>query len=602
MKIEKILKLAGTGLGERRNSIRRMGLIGCLAIATYGIANGIPAKPGLIKAAQPDGTEVIVSLQGDASGKYAFSEDGYPLAVDNQGFYVFMAQTEDGTPIASTNREINISQRSPATISFLSGIDANSLKLKLFSERNTRRNARKGPGLWDTTFPHEGEQKGVVILVEFDDMEFRIENPKEYYYNMLNQEGFSENGSTGSARDYFMENSGGKFIPEFDVYGPIKLHGSYSYYGRNNSWGDDAGAVEMVLEACTLLSEEIDFTLYDRNYDGEIDNVYIFYAGFGEADGGGSNTIWPHSSDIVKATGNRNYFDGKVINHYACSNEIQYTTRMPDGIGTFCHEFGHVLGLPDLYSTMFAAFTPGYWDIMAFGSYNNQSRTPPYYSSYERYALDWMEPETLTGGEHELVALGESNHAYLIPTEKEDEFYLLENRQLEGWDSYLPWHGMLVWHIDYRKNVWDGNMVNSFTDHQYVDIVEADNDKSDKSVPGDVFPGTSKKTEFSSTTKPALVSWAGEELGYRIYNISESEDGLISFIVEGGESNGIETVVADSDLVKIIGRTIRLNKEGVSVYDLTGRRINIKSLHSEELPSGTYIATDGKQTRKFIIL
>ena len=393
----------------------------------------------------------------------------------------------------------------------------------------------------------------------------------------------------------------GVFDPEFDVFGPVKLRGSYSFYGRNNAWGDDAGAVDMIIEACTLLDDEIDFTNYDRNNDGEIDNVYVFYAGFGEADGGGSTTIWPHSSDIVKATGKKNYFDGVLLNHYACSNEIQYTTKLPDGIGTFCHEFSHVLGLPDLYSTIFEAFTPGYWDILAFGSYNNRSRTPPTYSSFSRYALDWMKPHVLTNGEKQLLEIGESNKAYLIKTEKENEYYLLENRQKVGWDAHLPWHGMIVWHVDFIEKMWENNTVNSFTDHQYVDLVEADNIRNNETLTGDPFPGIKKVREFSATTKPALISWAGNDLGYRIYNIEESQEGVISFMVEGGESAAIDDAVADGELIKIIGKTVRSNKEGVRIYDISGRLIVSEADGTIQLPSGIYIATDGKERKKFII-
>lgn len=598
-----ILEFVGIVLGLKKDKIYEIGIMGCLAMATYGIAYGIPAKPGLIKAAQPDGTEVIINLQGNASEKYAFSEDGYPLSVDDQGYYVFMTQLEDGTPVASNNREINISERTPATLSFLAGVNTNSLKGRLLKEKETRRNVRQGPGLWETTFPHEGEQKGVVILVAFNDMDFRVENPKEFYYNMLNEGGYAENGGTGSARDYFINNSSGKFIPQFDVYGPVVLSNSYSYYGKNNAWGDDAHAGDMIIEACRLLDDEIDFTQYDRNNDGEIDNVYVFYAGYGEADGGGANTVWPHSSDIIVALGKREEFDGKVLNHYACSNEIQYRSMKPDGIGTFCHEFGHVLGLPDLYSTMFEAFTPGYWDIMALGSYNNESRTPPHYSSYERYALDWMTPEILPEGKISLEAIGESNMAYLIPTEKDNEYFLLENRQFRGWDMYLPGHGMLVWHIDYNSKIWKDNHVNSFSFHQYVDIVEADNIQSNSTVPGDPFPGSSRVRTFSSTTKPGLVSWDGKDLGYSLHDIKESLNGEITFIVnEAEDSSGLTFVENEESFIKIMGRSVRSYIEGVEIYNINGIKITTLSNEEKDLPQGIYIATTGEKHLKFIIL
>ena len=174
------------------------------------------------------------------------------------------------------------------------------------------------------------------------------------------------------------------------------LSQSMGYYGANDDFGQDMRPHEMVIEACSLLDSEIDFSEYDRDGDGVIDNVFVFYAGKGEATGGGANSIWPHSSKISDFTTGKVYeFDNVVLSSYACTNE--WVDNHTCGIGTFCHEFSHVMGLPDLYSTTYTgAFTPGEWSLMDHGSYNNGSHTPPYHTGYERYCLGWIEPKVLS--------------------------------------------------------------------------------------------------------------------------------------------------------------------------------------------------------------
>lgn len=544
----------------------------------------VPAKPGFVNALQPDGSTVKIRLEGNGSFLKAFTEEGVELTTDEEGFYI---------PVSKTNHQPQ-------------EIEAN------------KRIKQRGPGLMQTTFPSKGEQKALVILVEFTNLTFSMENPHEYYTRMLNEPGYSQDGGTGSARDYFRINSHGQFNPVFDVVGPVTVSDTYQYYGKNNGWGDDDKAPDMIVEACRLVDDEIDFAEYDRDNDGIIDNVFVFYAGYGEADGGGANTIWPHSANMIDVRENLHYyFDDKRLNHYACSNEIQHTTRMIDGIGTFCHEFGHVLGLPDLYSTIFYAFTPGYWDIMSTGSYNNDGRTPPYYSCYERYALDWLTPHELPEGYTTLGDLEKTNKAIIIHTEKDNEYFLLENRQNNGFDKYLPGHGMLVWHIDYNSNVWNNNIVNAFDMHQYVDLLEADNIQDFNTIDGDSFPGAASITEISGKTRPGLVSWSGEASAVRIFDISEN-DGIISFYVEGGEgedfddevtfdeflneeSSGVTTTIEETQFIKINGNRIEALSPDTFIYDISGKLVTKLSCGSTELQPGIYIALSNGQAFKFFV-
>lgn len=491
-------------------------LIASLCLGIPGVY-AVVAKPGFMDVRQPDGSLITIRMEGGPRGHNIYNSDDQIMRIDERGYYV----------VADEEFKKSVSQK-----------------------RNVRINEkRKDKGLMSNPFPSKGEQKSLVILVEFPDVKFTLDDPKTYYENMLNGETFTDYLSTGSAHQYFRENSNGQFDIKFDIVGPVSLQKESGYYGENDYWGEDRRPYEMIVDACDLLHEGniVNFADYDKNGDGEIDNVYVFYAGYGEADGGGPNTIWPHSWEMTDA-GVSKYYGNLKLNHYACSNELQYypdNKVMPDGIGTFCHEFCHVMGLPDFYSTIGGgAFTPENWTLLDSGSYNNMSRTPPYLSAFERYAFGWIDPMDInTTDKVSIRHIGESNEAYIIHTENPNEYFILENRQQRGWDEFLPHHGMLVWHIDFNQRVWDNNTVNVNPRHQYIDLVEADGIPSNWTRDGDAFPGLYEKTELSSTTTPALISWGGKPIDISIRNIEEDDEGKINFIVGNSDNTtGVENI------------------------------------------------------------
>lgn len=383
-------------------------------------------------------------------------------------------------------------------------------------------------------FPTTGNMRSLVILVNFADMKMRSATAHDDFHRMLNEQGYSQLGGTGSARDYYVENSMGKFSPWFDVVGPVELSHGYAYYGENDGKNSDVRAVEMIVEACKAIDATTDFRQYDYNNDGYIDNVFVFYAGRGEATSADKNTIWPHNWNVTEHISVPVMLDGKRLDHYACSNEIASDERM-DGIGTFVHEFGHVLGLPDFYPTAGTnAFSPNTWTVMDEGEYNNASRTPPYFTVFERYSLGWLDPiEILKDGCSVVMDNISTNEGYVILTDNPNEFFMLENRQQTGWDAYIPGHGMLVWHIDYDDYLWRNNRVNNESTHQYVDIIEADNIQSTGTKSGDTFPGYNGITSFTADTHPAFRDWSGADVNAPITNIRE-ENGLIVMDVAGG--------------------------------------------------------------------
>ena len=533
-------------------------------LATIGIAVGItatalaiPAKPTPVEFTQPDGSVINVQIRGDEHHHFYLSEDGYLLVNVDDAFY-YGNVNDLGEIKASSLLARPAGLRTSVENEYLSKVDMQKVFGNLEATANTKIAERRaaiananaarmakapgqqhlpGVGLFPgSSYPSKGRSKGLAILVEYKDKKFTVSDPNDFYNRMLNEPGFSDEHATGSAYDYFVACSNGAFRPDFDVYGPVCLPEKMSYYGENDAWGDDKRPAMLAIDGCQLLDDEVDFSQYDCDGDGYIDNVFIFYAGQGEADGGSANTIWPHSWQVTLYTSVQYVFDGVRLDKYACSNEWQGSAMSgsPTGVGTFCHEFSHVLGLPDEYDTAYGgSFTPGAWSALDYGPYNNDGRTPPLYSIFQRNALSWCEPVNVTGEMsvelHPII----HNAGLVIETENENEFFLLENRQKEGWDKYLPGHGMLIWHIAYNPQLWQSNSPNNNSTHQYIDIEEADNTKSESSRAGDAFPGTSNVTSFTDDTTPSMKSWSRQPLGRPITGIRE-ENGIIYFDICGG--------------------------------------------------------------------
>lgn len=445
-------------------------------------AMAVPADPRPKKIRQADGTWITVRMTGDENASMTLADDGRQV-VFNPATGCFETAAETGMPVSARRKAIK------------RGAGQQRIKIN--------------------NFPTTGSQRSLVLLVEFSDTKFTsVSDPKDYYTRMLNEEGFTwSNGANGSARDFYISSSAGLFAPEFVVVGPITLPQTADYYG-SDAPQRDAKVAEALRDACLAADADVDFSRFDSDGDGYVDNIFYFYAGHGQADNPTAvNTIWPHSANLEDA-GIALTLDGVKINNYACSNELAFDgsdVPTPTGIGTFVHEFGHVLGLADHYDAYDSrTFTVGPWDTMSTGSYNNGGHTPPLFSAFERAELGWLAYDELSAATDTVSLipyLGDSNRAYRIGVPgNANEYYILENRQQRGWDEYLPGHGMLVWHIDMDEEAWLKNEVNIQTGHQRVDIVAADDKRNDKTRDADPFPGT------AAVTQATLSSWAGDAL------------------------------------------------------------------------------------------
>lgn len=490
------------------------------------LASAIPARRTPIDGFMADGTPVKAVLHGDENFHYYVSEADGALLLRRGDAFVYADVASDGH-LDAVDSPVIARRRAAA----LDGAATTS--------------RRRVPGLVEgTTFPARGKQKIAVVLVQYQDVKFNLEYPLDYFTRMLNQEGFSDYRATGSARDWFINSSGGQFEPEFVVMGPVTLQKHQAFYGGNDAYGQDLAPQKMVIEACRALNPDIDFSQFDCDHDGYIDNVFVVYAGRGEASGGGADCVWPHAWNLTAAEPGQSYiFDGVRLNRYACSNEWELSDQgygyRPVGIGTFVHEFSHVMGLPDVYSTRYVegSFTAGAWSALDYGPYNNDGCTPPQYSAWERAVLHYSTPVPLSASAANFsLDTPESNRACIIETENPNEYFVLEHRVQEGWDAYIPGHGMLVWHIDYDADVWSANSANNDVNHNRIDIIEADGILSNATRDGDSFPGAAGVTSFSSTTSPALVDWSGKGTGHSLTDITEldADKPRLAFRVNGG--------------------------------------------------------------------
>ena len=529
-------------------------------------AFAVPAKRVKRQVQQPDGSVLTVMLRGDENFHYTSTEDGQPLVQRADGAYCYATLDSNGKLTASAQVAHDVESRGAAELSFLNYYTAESQKVRsLGMERAKQRNARRmarlanrgvvdasgkpvrrvmagatgGEGIGVT-----GKRKGLVILVNFKDKKMQSKHTQAEWNDYFNKVGYNKYGNNGSVHDYFYAQSYGKLDLEFDVIGPVTVSKNMASYGANDAQGNDIDPAGMIKEACELAyaKEKMDMSQYDWDGDGAVDQVYVIYAGYGEAAGGEPNTIWPHEWDI-QGGGYSLVLGGQRIRTYACSSELNggYGTNI-SGIGTACHEFSHCMGIPDFYDTAGGGcFGMDAWDLMDYGSYGGDGYEPTGYNTYEKWVSGWIEPTILTEPCYikNMKPLSDAPEACVVFNEaNKNEYYIFENRQLKGTDVALPNHGMLVIHVDYDQKVWFDNEVNNTSNHQRFTVVPADNKLTSETVTGDTYPGTTKSTELTDTSKPAATLFNANSdgrkfLGKPVTEITE-KDGLISFTFMGG--------------------------------------------------------------------
>lgn len=513
-----------------------------LLLATVTSLQALPAFRGIVKRTQPDGSVVHVRVLGDEHRHMLTTLDDLALVQDEQGWLRY-AHIEQGRLVsAAAPAAHDAEMRSASEQQFvrqLAPCSLADLNINRLEEASAHYGAKRGAAADDVIkigeFPTTGEIHALLILAEFSDVKFSTST--DYFERSMNEEGCTVSTDCGSARDYFLAQSGGTFSPTFDIVGPVQLPHQMAYYGGDNYNGDDARAEYMIRDACNKAKSTYgtDFSLYDYDNNGEVDMVFVIFAGYGENYGASTDCIWPHKYNLSNA-GIDLTLDGKKVDTYACSCEIFGNTGYtPTGIGTFCHEFSHVLGLADHYNTNDGtAYHLGRYDVMEYGCYNDSTCTPANYSAFERYSLGWMDIEEIDDPQlgMSLAPLGDGGTAYRLQTPNANEFFLLENRQKSGWDSYLPGRGMMITHITYDRRSWGNNTVNNGTNPGYC-LMPADNSYSYEDDAHDLFPykinSRVTKDKFTDESSPSSLTWDGQAINRWVTNIKQQGDGTVTF-------------------------------------------------------------------------
>jgi M6 family metalloprotease-like protein len=533
----------------------------------------VPAYPKPVIYTQPDQSVIVITLQGDEKVHWALSEDGYTLLRNREGFYEYARLDENEDLVPSGIRAKNIAERTTTDAALLQttgkGLHYSARQVSMLKEfwqiEKTER---------EKVFPTTGSRRLVCILIGYTDLTFT--KTQTDFQNLFNQVGYTTDGATGSVKDYYTEVSYNQFDLTVDIAGPYTASQNMAYYGANDAYGNDVRPRELVTEAVNLANPDVNYADYDNDNDGNVDAIYVIFAGYGEEAGASADAIWSHAWAISPITR-----DGKTISRYSCSPELRgnsgnYLTR----IGVICHEFGHVLGAPDYYDTDYSSsggnFTgTGNWDIMAHGSWNNNGATPAHHNAYTKtYIYNWAPvtvlsvPVTLTVYNSE----DNSNSFYRYNTATTNEYYLMETRVQTGFDASIPGEGLLIYHV--HSNIASALISNTINvghpQMMYPVCASATtNPGSSPSSYGSInsagcpFPGSSNKTSFTDATTPSAQSWAGANTNQPLTNIAFiGASDLVTLDFMGGDP----TTGGDdcSDAINLVGESGTIN------YSTTG--------------------------------
>lgn len=471
-----------------------------------------------------DGSQVMATLYGNEEFSYYLTDDDYMIIETENGFEYGQLPDEE---------ELNLHRKM-----------AHLSEPRLLGSQSS------------AAIKSKGVQHIPVVLVSFSDKDFTVadgdEAVREYYQRFCNgtMDGnfYTDHGSYGSVRDYFVEQSDSTFFPLFTVIGPVHLTSRYSTYGKNGARDSkDIYFGTFRDEAIKGAMKELkDWSIFDNDKNGTTDMVFLVYAGMGENNGGDPDLIWPKEWSYATQ------INGQTFSTCAATPECRpkewdddgnVLSTKGDGIGVFIHELSHSIGLPDFYDTNNRAFGMDIWSVMDYGEYCNGGFTPVNYTAYERDFMGWRqlveidEPCTLR-----IPCFRKGGLGYKVVNKYcEDEYYVLENRQMYGWDESLckKGHGLQVTHVDYLKHRWEANTVNTDFNHQRMTIIAANdsylgtNATTDSQVwmdclAGNLFPGTDMNYSLTDETYPAAEVFNGSYMHKPIYDITEEEDGTVT--------------------------------------------------------------------------
>ena len=599
-------------------TLKQLSLIICLilcSLTTWAAkAESIP-----VQVRQADGSVITVILRGDEHINWYTTLDGVLLVQGADNNYYIGKVEKSGNLIATKQLAHEAHTRSQVELNLIAKQD----KEKFFAYVN--KIAEESENAYDNSpltrgpiidsgyngvpyFPHTGSPKALVILAEFQDTTFTIQDTKKVFTNyLMNEEHFTDsrygqNLNYKGVRGYFKDCSYGQFTPIFDVVGPIKLPKAHDVYGAGNDRMD-----LLFADACAAVDDLVDFTKYDANNDGIVDLVYIIYAGHSANTSGNKDTnIWPKSGTIIIS----NKFDGKSIRRYGVSNELNGSDQTSknnkkiNGIGLFCHEFSHTLGLPDIYAIDKKAKNQDdqgmeFWDLMDGGTEVRNGRVPASYLAWEREVMGWMKIDELKNDSSikNLKSIDNGGKAYKIVNPNDsNEYIVLQSIQkgpwYQGWRDGTYGKGLLAYRISYpsnKVNVFD--FPNNVKGKPRVipipadgKILAADSAKGSittytQQLNGDLYPynDINKIDEFTMYDG-TILKWSISEITEK--DGANEDDRYVSFKFKNNEPTGIQ-------LPSIFERSTSDNR----IYTLDGRYVGTDA---SILPHGIYIQNNKK--------
>ncbi len=605
-----------------------------LAVSNFVIESS-PAYPFPIVFTQSDGTKINVFIKGDEFLNWKESDDGYTLLHNKKGDLEYGMLNDSSNLVPSgvlarnapnrTNAERRLLQRLPRKLSFgRNQVDTARVRMRVRDESIpsiskmplTDETSGKNSMLRSSVaVPTTGSRKLICILMNFTDVTFHF--AQSDFANLFNQVGYNADGATGSVKDFFLENSYNQYDLTVDVVGPFTADYPMAYYGNNTNGNGNA----LMVEAINKANSSVNFADYDNDGNGEVDGVYILFAGKGEESGGGADAIWSHAGGLNLAV------DNVVAKSYSCSPELRGNEGFNiTRIGVISHEFSHVLGSPDFYDVDYETggsySGTGSWDIMAGGTWNNSGTTPAHHNPWTKiYKYGWASATLLNSPRNVTLKNSEDfNDGFAkVKTLTDGEFFMVENRAKLKFDSYIPGSGMIIYHV--HKSVVGGvGGINATHPMRMYPV--AQNATENPYIAGNygsinaascAWTGTGK-TEFSDVSTPGSVSWSGENTNKPIRNISfNASDNSVSFKFMDPDatpptsqaSNFLSTNVTDyaatiswtrgsGDRVLVLAR--RVDPVEVSPTNGTSYSANNIFMLGQLVDPGTYVVYDGTGT------
>ena len=512
-------------------------------LLTCSAAMAVPAKRGTATITQSDGTTITVSATGDEWTHSIVTTDGLTVERGDDGDFYY--RNAGG---ATRVRAHNVGDRAAAEQAFLNANRA-QLTIESLQEAATARRAaaRRAAGprrLGSSATVTSGSPRIPVLVVEFADKK------------LSNDISAFRGDYVAKVNKYFKDVSNGIYDPQFEIHGPYPLPSNRATYGGNYS-GNDKGLGTMIYDACQLATD-VDFSRYDNDNDGKVDVVIVLYAGVGEAQASYTvpSSVWPCFWNMTEAyqwnlsSSDAFTLNDKVIDNFAVFNEINGSNdngTTLDGVGTFCHEFSHFLGLPDFYVTSSSNanrnnFGMDAWSLMHYGCYNNDGYTPVGYSAYEKNFMGWLDFITpVENTQYTLSALNQVNvetdkAVKIVNPNNSNECFILEHRKKQGWDSYIDDEGIMITHVNYVASRWEDNTVNNYS-VQSMTIMHADNTATRYDMATDLYGETNHEFTDESTPAAVLNMRSGSStpvsnaglLGKPVTEITLNADGTASF-------------------------------------------------------------------------